>query len=500
MSKMLSLFRLMLASLLAALVLSSPAYAAPKLWQVTESSGPVSVDVDGEVSPAERGQTLNPGDAIETGESGRAVIVRGGEYVIVGPKSRVRIAVPSVSDEKTQIFQSFGSALFKIEKKESWNFGVKTPYLAAVVKGTTFNVTVTDAGATVQVTEGKVEVSTLDGGAVDLMVPGRIARVDAGDRQLLKVLGTEARELRSPLPPVENSAAVIEAPASGNTATSAADNTDAGNAAAARTPAVSDISLPLSAGSADFSGLISTPIIGAAPSVSAATGGLAGGAQIASLVLDRVNAPENGNVNARGDGNDNGNGNGGPRVASGATPGTPAVPAVPAIPASGNGNAGDGAPNAPAVPAIPAVGNGNGNGNAAGGLPETPAVPVIPGAANGNAGGNGDLGVSAPETPAVPAIPGAGNGNAGGNGNLGGGAPETPAVPAIPGAGNGNAGGNGNGNLGGGAPVTPTVPEVGDGAILPVLEPIVEPVLGNLGNGNGNTGGTGKGRVPRTGG
>jgi hypothetical protein len=194
----LNLLRMSLAASFAGIVLASPAQAAPAKWEVTERSGEVSVEAGGVVAPAERGLSLNPGDVVETGEAGRAVIVRGAEYVILSPRSRIRIAVPEAADQTTQISQAFGSAEFRIGKKETGSFGVKTPYLAAVVKGTEFNVTVSDAGARLQVTEGKVEVSTLDGGASDLIVPGRIARVDAGDRQLLVVLGTDAKTIRSP--------------------------------------------------------------------------------------------------------------------------------------------------------------------------------------------------------------------------------------------------------------------------------------------------------------
>src|SRR3546814_14786860 len=62
--------------------------------------------------------------------------------------------------------------VFSIKKKLTPHFGVQTPYLAAVVKGTTFSVTVDGTGASVQVVEGAVEVSTLDGGARDLILPG----------------------------------------------------------------------------------------------------------------------------------------------------------------------------------------------------------------------------------------------------------------------------------------------------------------------------------------
>jgi hypothetical protein len=196
----LTLLRMSLAATFANLLLSGPAQAAPSMWEVTERSGEVSIDAGGIVTSAERGLVLNPGDIVETGEAGRAVIVRGAEYVILSPKSRIRIAAPTAADQQTQISQAFGTADFKIQKKATGSFGVKTPFLAAVVKGTEFNVTVSDAGARVQVTEGMVEVSTLDGGASDLIIPGRVARVDAGDRQLLVVLGNDAKTIRSPFP------------------------------------------------------------------------------------------------------------------------------------------------------------------------------------------------------------------------------------------------------------------------------------------------------------
>src|SRR3546814_7909473 len=78
------------------------------------------------------------------------------------------------------------------------HFGVQTPYLAAVVKGTTFSVTVDGTGASVQVVEGAVEVSTLDGGARDLILPGAIATVGATDHSVLKVQGETTKSIKSP--------------------------------------------------------------------------------------------------------------------------------------------------------------------------------------------------------------------------------------------------------------------------------------------------------------
>jgi hypothetical protein len=101
-----------------------------------------------------------------------------------------------------QLIEDWGSALFKIEKKSTPHFGVQTPYLAAVVKGTTFTVTVGPEDAKVKVTEGAVEVSTLDGGATDLVRPGSLAMVGRSDLYRLTVEGIGAKELRSTAAPL----------------------------------------------------------------------------------------------------------------------------------------------------------------------------------------------------------------------------------------------------------------------------------------------------------
>ncbi|WP_211347421.1 FecR family protein [Sphingorhabdus contaminans] len=393
-------------------VLSTPAAASTKAWQISESTGSVSVESNGQVRTGARGMALKAGDAVSTGSTGRAVIVRGGEYVIVSPNSRVRITKPEESGAITQIFQSIGSALFKIEKKETPHFGVKTPYLAAVVKGTTFNVTVAENGATVQVTEGRVEVSTLDGGASDIIVPGRIGRIDANDLKLLKVMGNDATAIRSDSPAIiapanENSATESKAAStkaeeskSASEALSKGDNNNGRSAAAD------------SNSKSEFSGKIAAPIASDPVSLALVTGGLISGYQ--GIIRDT-------NVTARissatADGKNNVGGNAGD-AAVGAVSGS-----------WGNGNAGgDAGGNSDAAP-----GNGNAGGNAGGKADAAPGN----GNAGGNAGGNAD---------AAP-----GNGNAGGN--AGGNADAAP--------GNGNAGGNagwkadaapGNGNAGGNA-------------------------------------------------
>ena len=182
----------------AALLCSSTAFAGAPAWTVSESSGAVNILHAGTSKVANRGGALVIGDVVVTGARGRAVLVRGQEFLVVSPNSRISIADPANTGGLIQIVQNWGSAIFKIEKKTEKHFAVKTPYLAAVVKGTTFNITVDDKGARVQVTEGRVEVATPDGRAVSMVLPGEVGLVNARDTMRLTIQGLEKRNIDSP--------------------------------------------------------------------------------------------------------------------------------------------------------------------------------------------------------------------------------------------------------------------------------------------------------------
>ena len=166
---------------------SSAAIAGEPGWTVSETSGPVQIGHAGISKVATRGLGVAEGDTVSTGPGGRAVLVRGTEYMMVAGNSRLRLPAEQKASGFTQMAQDFGNVVFMIKKKMTPHFEVKTPYLAAVVKGTTFSVGVTPKGASVQVLEGAVEVATPDGGAHELLRPGAIAVVGAGDLYRMRV-------------------------------------------------------------------------------------------------------------------------------------------------------------------------------------------------------------------------------------------------------------------------------------------------------------------------
>ena len=163
------------------------AIANESTWTVSEMSGSVQVAHRGMSRIATRGLSVTAGDTVTTGPGARAVLVRGTEYMMVAAGSRLQLQPEVQSSGLTQMIEEFGNVVFMIKKKTTPHFEVRTPYLAAVVKGTTFAVGVTPQGASVQVLEGAVEVATGDGGARDLLRPGSVAIVAENDRYRMRV-------------------------------------------------------------------------------------------------------------------------------------------------------------------------------------------------------------------------------------------------------------------------------------------------------------------------
>src|SRR5215475_4125467 len=156
---------------------SSAAFAADDgVWSVGKSSGEVWVTTTGaEQVSLNREEILKPGDTIRTGRNGRVLLVRGEETILVAPNSVIGLPTEKKDGLATTILQQAGSIVLEVEKKNVKHFEVETPYLAAVVKGTLFSVTV-DAGSTrVSVLRGQVEVSDFKSGQIAQVMPGQVA-------------------------------------------------------------------------------------------------------------------------------------------------------------------------------------------------------------------------------------------------------------------------------------------------------------------------------------
>ena len=135
---------------------SSALAADDGAWSVTKSSGEVWMTAAGaQPVSLKQEEILKPGDTIRTGRNGRVLLVRGEETILVAPNSVIGLPAEKKEGLTTTIVQQAGSILLEVEKRNVKHFEVETPYLAAVVKGTQFRVSVNASSTSVDVLGGR---------------------------------------------------------------------------------------------------------------------------------------------------------------------------------------------------------------------------------------------------------------------------------------------------------------------------------------------------------
>ena len=172
--------------------MSSAALAADNdPWSIGKSSGDVWVTSPGaEQVSLSQDISLKPGDTIRTGPNGRVLLTRGEETMLIAPNSVVGLPTDKKDGMVTTVLQQAGSILLDVEKRNVRHFEVETPYLAAVVKGTRFRVTVSATDTKVEVGRGQVEVSSFRSGQIAQVLPGQTATAFAHGFVGLKLSGS----------------------------------------------------------------------------------------------------------------------------------------------------------------------------------------------------------------------------------------------------------------------------------------------------------------------
>lgn len=152
----------------------------PGAWILATVEG--TVDIDGKAAGS-TGAAIDQGSVIETGAHGTVVLTRSGDSITMFPNSKMSVPVSNDGSDPG-ILQSLGKLLFRMESRESRDFKIETPYLAAAIKGTTFTVEVEDNDAEVEVSEGSVLVTANRS--------GQSAYVGAGERANVRDGGGDA--------------------------------------------------------------------------------------------------------------------------------------------------------------------------------------------------------------------------------------------------------------------------------------------------------------------
>lgn len=148
-------WRLALSLALLAGALASPALADD--WQAVKLRGQVFELVDGQWLRLERNHIISDSRVIRTAGNGHVVLQRDAETITLSPNTQIQI-FDAEGRRYTTVQQQSGAITVEAEVQNVEHFAVQTQFMAAVVKGTRFTVTVDDDGGEVKVQRGRVAV------------------------------------------------------------------------------------------------------------------------------------------------------------------------------------------------------------------------------------------------------------------------------------------------------------------------------------------------------
>ena len=180
-----------LAGVLALPLLAANAEAAE--WRIERMSGNVQIH-DGESwVKLDQGRELNAGDSIWTGRNGRIHLMNDQGSVLLAPRSLVKIPAQALPNNFSVLFQTHGTVSADVDKRRTRHFSIQTPYLAAIVKGTEFDVEIERKQTNVSVSEGLVGVVDIDtGDTVDVPAGSQVSSAAKAGGQLGQVVAAAA--------------------------------------------------------------------------------------------------------------------------------------------------------------------------------------------------------------------------------------------------------------------------------------------------------------------
>jgi hypothetical protein len=161
----------------------APSVAAADDWVVTKLRGSAAVLIGEKWQPLRRGDVVSDDRAIQTLSSSKATLERGPEKIELGPETAIRIDEAATA-RYTTVKQYFGAVTVEAEVQNVEHFGVLTPHLAAVVKGTRFTMVSDETTATVEVLRGHVAVEDSDTHQTTVLGVGQSASTSEGGAPL----------------------------------------------------------------------------------------------------------------------------------------------------------------------------------------------------------------------------------------------------------------------------------------------------------------------------
>lgn len=158
----------------------SPVSAQSADWIVAKVSQPARYTVDGKNwLVLDKGMVIPNRSWVSTGPRARVILQREKDEVTFQPGTMAGVFERPGYAIHTDFAQQSGTLQLSIDPRVKPHLAVQTPYLAAVVKGTVFTVSLTENGAAVSVDRGRVEVTDNRSGERTGVKAGQKATVDA---------------------------------------------------------------------------------------------------------------------------------------------------------------------------------------------------------------------------------------------------------------------------------------------------------------------------------
>lgn len=188
-SRLLEMLRLLMVALGVVLAIF-PLAALADDWVADKLRGQVVQLVDKQWQPLARGMVVPDSRVIRTMKTGHVTFLRGTETVDLGPDTQIQIYDKAGRKPFTTVKQYFGSVSVEADVRKVQHFGVDTPFLAAVVKGTRFTVISSKGGSSVSVRRGHVAVENRHTHSTVTLSVGQTATVGSAKSDETEVSGS----------------------------------------------------------------------------------------------------------------------------------------------------------------------------------------------------------------------------------------------------------------------------------------------------------------------
>jgi hypothetical protein len=170
----------------------------PVPWHVAQLTGQARTRSSGGVFKSLGvGDKVAIGSEVVTGPNSELVLERAKDRITLSGTSWVQLGPPKPGGLVDRFIQTIGTILFDVEPRDR-SFGVETPFLVVLVKGTRFVVTVGTSASSVHVERGRVQVISREGGESAMVEAGHT--VQAGPRERRALIDPDASPAGMDLP------------------------------------------------------------------------------------------------------------------------------------------------------------------------------------------------------------------------------------------------------------------------------------------------------------